>query len=848
MSLQILTTKIGIPVIRSEQVARPRLSERLDETLRYPLTIVTAPAGFGKTTLLSAWARRAPVAWVSLEPGDSDPVRFWAYCVSALQSIQPAIGREALKLLYQPDNLSPESFLVALLNDLARQPDHLILVLDDFHVLHDRMVLEGISFWVEHLPPTVHLLLASRIEPPIPLARLRARGQLLELHAADLRFTLSETAAFLNESMRLNLSGEQAAALDGYTEGWAAALQLVALSIQRSANAASFIQSFTGDRRSPLALVEYLAGEVLNQQSPAIRDFLLRTSVLRQLSPSLCQAVTGQENSREILVSLVKSNLFVVQLDDTQQVYRYHHLFADFLRGQLRAENPDAEWESCRRASGWYARNGMPAEAIDYALDAHDYDRAVALLEQIGQRALHLGVSVSQRWFQSLPEPILLSHPTLTLHYAWLLVILNQQERAERYLQSIASNDLLAGEIATLRAFAAARQGNLSQTVELSRLALEHLPEDDRGMRSVTSLTLASLNLWSGNWDAAREALASIDPGGSDSKNQHFKAAFLSHWGLLHLLEGHYQQAWESLQPMLSLAYENEPFNGIGYLGTGEILREWNRLDEAEQALRLGLDKIGPIEGDGIRAFGYLSLARLYAARGEMVEAATYFEEAEEAARRAEARLLIAEVAARRAQWELAHGRLQTAGNFAVEQIAQARTCIAQKKPDRAAALLSQLVPQTVQNHVEMLTLQALLAPGIDPLLQALELAEPEGYIRLFVDEGPALIGLLRRVYDRQRKETGAEPSPEYVRQILLAFNAAQTPPSQPESLIDPLSARELDVLRLMAEGLSNEDIAAHLVISVGTARKHASNIFSKLDAHSRIEAVTRARKLNLLN
>ena len=380
MSTPVLATKLYFPPPRFNAVPRSRLTERLDESLQGKLALISAPAGFGKTTLLSEWASGCgmPAAWLSLDDGDNDATRFLTYLVAALQTVAPDIGEGVLGVLRSPQPPPIESILTALLNEIALFPDDFILVLDDYHVVGARAVDDALVFLLEHMPPQMHLIVATREDPQLPLARLRARGQLTELRATDLCFTSEESAQFLKGMMSLNLSAGDIAALEDRTEGWIAGLQLAALSMRGREDVPEFIRSFAGDNRY---VVEYLVEEVLHRQPELIRSFLLQTSILERLTGPLCDAVTGQEDGRVMLEAVERGNLFVVPLDDERRWYRYHHLFADVLQARLLAEQPDRALTLHQRASAWYERSGSPADAIRHALTAQDFERASGLVE-----------------------------------------------------------------------------------------------------------------------------------------------------------------------------------------------------------------------------------------------------------------------------------------------------------------------------------------------------------------------------------------------------------------------------------------------------------------------------------
>src|SRR3989440_5071574 len=526
MSTSILATKLYIPRLRPNVVLRPRLLERLNEDLHRKLTLIAAPAGFGKTTLVSAWVEgierpRARTAWLSLDEGDNDPARFLAYLVAALQTIAANIGEGVLGVLQSPQPPPPEAMLTALLNEITTLPDHFVLVLDDYHVIDAKPVDMALTYLVEHLPPQMHLVIATREDPQLPLARLRAQGQLTEVRAADLRFTVSEAAEFLNQVMGLNLAAQDIAALEDRTEGWIVGLQLAALSMQGHQDVPGFIRAFAGDHRY---IVDYLVEEVLQRQPEAVRSFLLQTAILDRLNGPLCDAVTGQEEGNARLEALERGNFFVVPLDDKRHWYRYHHLFAEVLSAHLMAEQPDQVSTLHRRASEWYEHHGSAADAISHALAAQDFARTADLVElalpamrRSRQEAMVLG------WLKALPDELVHYRPVLSVDYAGALLSSGQLEGvearlrdAERWLDTTADKTELAlapaaemvvvdeaefrrlpGSIAVYRAGQALARGEVANTMKYARQALDLGPEDDHLGRG-SAAALLGLAYWTG--------------------------------------------------------------------------------------------------------------------------------------------------------------------------------------------------------------------------------------------------------------------------------------------------------------------------------------------------------------
>ena len=530
----ILATKLYLPRLRPNVVSRPRLIERLNEGLHRKLTLIAAPAGFGKTTLVSAWVEgiERPTAWLSLDEGDNDPTRFLTYLVAALQTIAANIGEGVLGVLQSPQPPPPEAILTALLNEITTLPDNFVLVLDDYHVIDAQAVDIALTYLVEHLPPQMHLVIATREDPQLPLARLRARSQLTELRAADLRFTASEASAFLSQVMGLSLSAEDIAALEDHTEGWIAGLQLAALSMQGHQDVPGFIQAFAGDHRY---IVDYLVEEVLERQPEPVRSFLLQTSILDRLHGPLCDAVTGQEGGNARLEALERGNFFVVPLDDKRHWYRYHHLFAEVLSAHLLAEQPDQVATLHRRASAWYEQHGSVADAIRHALAAEDFGRAADLVElavpamgRSRQEATVLG------WLKALPDELVRARPVLSVHYAGALLLNGELEGVEARLRDAeqwldtktdmgelaltSSAELvvvdeeefrgLAGNIAVYRAAIALALGDVANTMKYARRALDLVPEDDDHWRGSAAGFLGLAYWTSGDLEAAHRSYA----------------------------------------------------------------------------------------------------------------------------------------------------------------------------------------------------------------------------------------------------------------------------------------------------------------------------------------------------
>ena len=860
MAVPLLKTKLYIPLVRPGFVPRPRLIEQLNAGAHRKLTLISAPAGFGKTTLLGEWIQQSsvPVAWVSLDKGDNDPARFWAYFVAALQTMQASIGKAALEVLPSSkvatiDRPSIEGFLTGLINDIAEISGPFVLVLDDFHLIAEQRVHQGIAFLLDNLPPQMHLTLSGRADPPWPFARLRARGEVTELRLDDLRFNLEQATAFLNNVMRLDLSPEDVAALGVRTEGWIAGLQMAALSMQRrrqrqgAHDVSAFIEAFTGSDRF---ILDYLMEEVLDGQSPDILEFLLRTCILDRLTAPLCDAVLENSqigksaneliadfHSREALEYLERANLFVVPLDGRREWYRYHRLFADLLRSRLRQAHRDLVPRLHCRASEWYEQNGLIAEAIDHALSAEDFERAAHLIEQVAEATLMRSeVATLLRWVEALPDELVRARTTLCLYHAWALLLSGRPlDAVESRLQDIDWDaDLTLGRLAPLRAFVSVFQGQVPRATELSRQALERLPEDELFLRSMAAWNLAISYMLSGDVAAGSQALDEAARMSQKAGNVMIAVMTLCNLAELHMSQGRLGEARVTYQRALGLATDQQgqplPIADMALMGLGELWRERNDLEAATRYIAEGIQRIRQW-GEIGALDGYVSLARIRQAQGDVDGARDAIQKAQQLAIKFDAtemddlmvamhqvRLWTAQGDIKAAlRWVEERGlgvvigaaepeELEETDSFLDyqlrkrEYIALARVLIAQDRPQEALSLLEPLVPMMEQRgnkrrviELEILKALALQAQGhgaqsLIALEHALSLAEPGGYVRVFADEGPPMARLLY-----QAAAHGI--ATEYVGRLLRAFDvesfSLQRATCQPETLIEPLSARE---------------------------------------------------------
>jgi LuxR family maltose regulon positive regulatory protein len=904
----LLQTKLYIPPIRTELVSRPRLIERLNAGRDRKLTAISASAGFGKTTLVTQWLNSAqcPSTWLSLDEGDNDATRFLTYLVAALRTIEADIGKGALSALSSPQPPSAEAVLTSLINDVTALPEGMILVLDDYYLIEAEAIHDALTFLLKHLPPQMHLVIASREDPPLPLARLRARGQLTEVRAADLRFTSSEAAEFLNQVMGLGLSAEDIAALEMRTEGWITGLQLAAISMQGRKDASSLIRSFTGSHHFVL---DYLVEEVLQQQSERVQTFLLRTSVLDRLCGPLCDAVcsvgtassaketavlrrdadlhpTPSASGQSTLEYLERNNLFIVPLDNERRWYRYHHLFADLLRQRLHQSAASSTGDEERgvadlhiRASVWYEDKGLDIEAFRHAAAAHDVERAERLM--LGEwMPLHFRGAVAPvlNWLESLPTTELNARPLLWVMYASALTMVGQISAVEPKLQAAEAalttasqgsteldekNRNVVGHIAAIRAMLAARQDQVETIITQSRRALEYLHPDNLPVRTATIWKLGYAYQLQGDRAAASRAYAEAESISHASGNVMVNILATIGLGQIQEAENQLNLAADTYRRNLQ-QYGDQPLPiaSEAHLGLARIYYEWNDLDAAhrhgQQSIQLARQEENTDRFVSCKVF----LARLKLAQGAVVGAGAMLAETDQSVRQHNFVDRMAEVVAAQVRTLLHQDNLEAAAHLAETHdlpISQARVHLAQGDAAAALAVLEPLrqrveakrwqderlkvvVFQAVAHHARGEQDQALQVLG-----DALALAEPGGFIRTFVDEGPPMA---RLIYEAAARGI----MPDYTRKLLAAFEAEEQksegkpylpPPSQP--LIEPLSARELEVLQLIAEGLTNPEIASRLFLALNTVKTHSSNIYSKLGVHSRTQAVARARALGLL-
>ena len=907
----LLATKLHAPRSCPDLVPRPRLAECLDQGLARGLTLICAPAGYGKTVLLAEWARRGqpPVAWLSLDAGDNDPARFWRHAVAALDQVRPGLAERAGPLLGPPAPASYEGLVTALINELAAGPDvgQVLLVLDDYHLIDSEIVHKSLGFLLEHRPPGLHLVLASRSDPPLALARLRARGQLAELRAAELRFTADEATALLRQGVAdsgVALPETAVTALAARTEGWAAGLQLAALSLRGQPDAAGFTAAFTGSHRYVL---DFLTEEVLEQQSDQVRTFLLETSVLERLSGDLCGAVTGRTGSQSLLEQVERAGLFLVPLDEERGWWRYHHLFADLLRARLQAEHPGAVPDLHRNAAAWYAERRLADDAIRHAVAAGEMVWAARLIEQHYDAVFFLrgeGATIN-RWLSALPEGLVRSRPRLLLTQAFLALLDGRLEAVEpllgeaqrAYTQAAdepfeptvgQARSLLVNAPALImlqRSLLAQLRGDADATVAFASRAITEAEEGERLLHVVARRYLAV-----GEWLRGRLVQAERTFMSSIAEWQAAGLPTLTAF-VLYLL-GQVQRAQggldasartcrQALETTAAPGQAPPPAAGPAYVGLGQVAFQRNELDTALRRITEGIMLCRQFAYTPPLANGLVTLAWIRQVSGDPAGALEVIGEAVQVSPGPAG--LLNPVPAERARLLLAQGDLAAAARWTQERglaaddepdysrelghLVLARVLLAQHRPTRALALLDRLcaaaaAQDRVGSLIEIGALRALglaasgeEAAAVTALADVLTLARPQGHVRVFADEGAPMAALLARLIAAQRSGGAAAEVPlGFLARLQRALGAQDVAPGAGRGsvtvvpgLVEQLTSRELEVLEMLAAGRSNQAIANQLVVTLDTVKKHVSHVLGKLGAANRTEAVSRARELSLI-
>ncbi len=904
MAFPIPATKLYIPYPRPNLVPRPHLIERLNEGLQRSLILVSAPAGFGKTTIISHWLQQVemPVAWLSLDPADNELNLALSVILVCLQQIDRKIGASYQEMLRSAEPLPLNFILTMLVNNIAAVSKDFIFVLDDYQMLAPKNIDPFMTFVLNHFPPNLHLVIITRTDPQFNLARLRGQDQIIELRADDLRFTDGETEDFLNGIMKLGLSSANIASLKHRTEGWIVGLQLAALSMQNRDDRTDFIDKFSGSQRYVL---DYLTHEVLEHQPDTIKHFLLATSVLDRMCAPLCDAVVEGNNSQSILEALDSANLFIVPLDDTRCWYRYHRLFAEFLRNQLYQSDPEIVRQYQSRAARWLEDNGFIQEAVDYALASLDYEWSIEMIERIAPKfpELNLAMERTLEWLDSLPEESLQQYPRICLYYACILMVKGRLDEVEFWLKNIErletkpnpSNSDLSGNVISVRAMIAYQNAELSRTIEYSRQSLKQLSKNDMPWRVLIKFLMGTASVAIGETPRADQVFQEILEIGHVIDSPNIIIAALSCMAQLKILQGRLFDAADLFQQAIDVIQSSEQCNlftsSMAYIGLGYLLREWNDLEAAETNLIKGISLVNEgISSEMIE--GLIGLVDIYRVKGDEKGVSELMQDVDRfRLKQMNWSWFLGPLHACQAKLILTQGDLDGASRWArvLEQTVEtennsntsmtfideknrmtlARVLIAESKEifnrlklEKALHILEELVPLAeksgrINDLIEIWILQALAwddlsnrQEALRRLTNALSIAEPGGYIRIFVSEGAPMEMLLKQAQS-------AEIAVPYTTRLLAAFSEERRnrPASsyalqisiQGPKFPASLSEREVEVIRLVAEGLSNHEIAERLFITLGTVKSHLTSIFHKLDVHSRTQTIVKARELELL-
>jgi LuxR family maltose regulon positive regulatory protein len=885
---EILSTKLLVPRIRPEIVPRPHLIDRMNEGLRNPLMLISAPAGFGKTTLLSAWVQQCehPVAWLSLDESDDDAARFLRCVVAALQTIWDGVGDNVLAMLQDSQSPPLHAAQTVLINEITAIGTSFVMVLDDYHTIKTAAVHDLTNFLIEHAPPSLCVIIATRADPTLQLARFRAHGQLIEFRATDLQFSVQEAAAFLHGVMDLDLSAEDVTRLNSHTEGWIAGLQLAALSMRNREDASAFVKAFAGSNRY---IMDYLLEEVIRLQPPEIQEFLLKTSILEPLNASLCQVVTGQANSQATLEVLERDNLFIVPLDDKRYWYRYHHLFADLLRQRLKQMYPEAITELHQKASTWYEYHNMITPAIEHAFAGSAMEHVARLLDTSAETLWGRGEQVTLlRWLEMLPGEVMRNWPRLNVYYAFLMFMGGQFGVAEQHLRSadeVLSSDCerihpeeeTRGMAAVVQAYLAMASGDTAAIIERCQTALRFLPDKSTMWRSAVSIVLGDAYLFQGNLTEAGQAYRQGIVTSEAAGNTYFLLFAKAKLASMLRQQANLREIAAICRELLDIIEEYDFAHTARaasiFAVWGAALCEWNELEEATQYIELAVKISEQAENVVILGTSYLSLARLQLAKGNLAAVHATIDQLDRVVRESDSPLFVENALVALTAWiRVLEGDLPAAETLLCahqisaaddvtiprmnQYLAFARLLMAKREFEAFHSLNTRIRRVAERSDARAWTIAAWItealaldAQGNDAgaahaLEQALVLAEPDELVRTFVDEGPPIARLLMKAAARG-------VSPAYVRRLWAAFPEStrnlHRSIKTASPLTDPLSEREIEVLQLVSTGATNAEIGQELCIAIGTVKNHLKSIYSKLNAHSRTQATARARELNLL-
>ncbi len=874
-----LATKHISPHLRENAVARRALLQRLDESLMSHHLLLCAPAGFGKTTLLAQWLYRCQqqVAWLSLDDSDNNPTRFLSSLIAALQTLLPGIGKPSLQLLQAPSVPNWESVLILLINALVETSHNLVLILDDYHLIHSRIVHRAVRFLLEHSPPQFHLVLSSRSFPLLPLARLRVAHQLAVLDATDLRFTIDEATAFLHQTMRLSIADHEVHRLHAYVEGWIAGLQLAAISLQHQPHEKGAVERFTGEHQS---IFDYLTNEVLRAQPLEVQTFLFQTSILDQLTESLCDAVVGKNNGRAILSRLEQANLFLQPLGNGRQWYRYHHLFRDFLCTRLAQEPPELVQLLHKRAARWYEQHGDEAEAIKHGLAARDFHWVVAEIERTGERMwTHHEMLLLSQWIQQVPREVQHAHPRLLLLHAWSLRIMGKLPTARACLQEAEavlqqqSFEGLSGLFSTIRAALMLASGQrMRDVVEAYKCALSLLPDHALNWQGAVHIGLGFAYRELGDLPDASQAFANASSILLAIGNIYGAVYASSYLGQIQAEQGQLRLASSTYERAIVLASGDKdaplPIVAWPHLGLAMVLLERNALEAAAQHIFHAIHWGKQTSDREILTESYLALAKIHCLSRRYDDATALIYLAAQLALEANQPHLLESVQVMRLRLLLHQNNLPAASNLSQEidlnaletsasrrtdkYLMLARILLAQGRFSEAQDLLAKIEsitpPSCCSTILQFQVLQALCYEAAGRTIAALELLQRvisqvkvEGQRRLFLDEGQPIACLLHKALMRKIE-------PDYLINLIAAFDL---PPADvltaEQALIEPLSKAELDILNLLAHGYSNHTIADERTVTMNTIKWHLKNIYSKLGVRNRTAAVARAQALKIL-
>lgn len=896
-----LATKLYLPPVRLTLVDRPQLLEKLNEGLKGKLTIVSAPAGFGKTSLVTAWRQQSemPLAWYSLFEEDNEPTFFADYLIGALQTINEQLGKESEELLQNSPAPPLKIVLNSLINEICEYENEFVLAFDDYHVIREESIHEALSFFIERLPPHAHALITTRSDPPFPLSRLRARGELKELRAEELRFGKSEAATFLNDVMKLELADNDITALEARTEGWITGLQLSAMSLQGKENKSGFVKDFAGDDRF---ILDYLLEEVLNLQPEQVQDFLLRTSVLNRLNGSLCNALTQNDNGHETLEYLNRSNLFLIPLDNKNDWFRYHHLFADLLRYKLKQKQADDFIELQTKASLWCEKNDLFEEAITYALAANDWERALNLLEPIAYQLIAVAkFERLKQWIEAIPETALRTRPMVCYWYVPTLLYKEEFDKAEEYLQVIEKAEpeelrvKLLSAVWSSRCYITIARADVEKSLKFSKKAFDLLQPDDIIQHGVAKHARNASSFLNGDMKESEQAALDALPLYRQAKHFVFEVWGMTYVGFARGMQGKLSEAVEILQETVQYAKEHllTRLDDRTYPHSFlcDIYREQNDIEKAQihldEALTL-IQQTGRESYIVLCSESLKGLSLMLEMTGNSKQAQELIESGLNRMKRYGNEIVAGQLRALNALIHLRRGDVSSASHWAescglgpddkptylreLEYLTFARWLFVKDRASETLPLLRRIQVAAEKGSrfrvvVEVLILQALAhqscgdeTKALETLEHVLMLTQPESYIRSFIDEGENISKLLQLSlkHNGKRWETEKPNLLSYVIKLVEAFGIAapaqktQKPQPQDDNLPwwyvnDPLSERELEVMQHVAQGLSNQEIGSKLFISPGTVKRHVNNIYSKLDVHSRIQAVELTRKFGLI-